>query len=808
MILVLEDGQQIDSGDPEALERAATILEWESLEKAVLTAEKAKKILRDGEVHGKPLTEQQRKYFGAVASGTARKSNPDGCDTPGEKIRSKGKGRGLAVGGGKGPIGVPGQKSGTGESPGKTSTKELTATLDDIKARLKKKPGDAALQTRQKAISAELGRRTAPDFGKAQDPQTPEEEERLEAEKEKKKKQTPPPIPGVKKSAVEVLADFAKVDQNRKTKKSEETEMSGIDQLSDFAKAKYTKRTGTPGNYKYEYPEDTKKPKRPKKLEMSAKDKAEAKAIRVLDKKIGKLEDVVISAKQSFSEAHTKWRSLAEVAKQTPGKDSPMLGKVDPKKKAANAKALAAWQETDKLHSAVVEAEGNLEVTRRQKDELVDPSARLPVTKSKVGGSGKDKKYGSVTVRSDGSWAVRQSAMGRSGKTVVYNAATIKEAIGKDFGGKVPADPWTKITLPYPAGETDALSLVQGRARPDKTEKETKKTFGKSATLNEWLEEQETDMSTERTDEDLAKSFYFSGKRITEWSDQFYSNTGLEAQALQCVKDMIACQKKWDTHHKAQKPYRDIEDMPRKQREAYRDKQSKARNVISKEEDAVRLRMRGLEEKLVDYRIKEAEVRQSLGKGGVEMLADFAKGDDHSAAVEVEVVKGESGTSVLIAYLDKAQGMPGGQPEKVEDQLKDKPSEHSIGSKSLAVPGHQREMVAHENAQVVSRLRKGPDDITLGPGIPTGDETAARMAKGEDFYAGGTAPTIGGNPMILTQRKLCRACNSAMAKSLAVCPHCGDGAGIPQQGAVQIAVSAERHGPILQARGTKDIIIK
>ena len=30
-----------------------------------------------------------------------------GCDTPGKKIRSKGKGRGLARGDGKGPLGTP-----------------------------------------------------------------------------------------------------------------------------------------------------------------------------------------------------------------------------------------------------------------------------------------------------------------------------------------------------------------------------------------------------------------------------------------------------------------------------------------------------------------------------------------------------------------------------------------------------------------------------------------------------------------------------------------------------------------------------
>ena len=38
-----------------------------------MTRRKARKILHDGTVHGRPLTEKQRGYFGAVASGKARK---------------------------------------------------------------------------------------------------------------------------------------------------------------------------------------------------------------------------------------------------------------------------------------------------------------------------------------------------------------------------------------------------------------------------------------------------------------------------------------------------------------------------------------------------------------------------------------------------------------------------------------------------------------------------------------------------------------------------------------------------------------
>lgn len=38
-----------------------------------LTKEKARKILHDKEVRGHPLTEKQRKFFGAKASGSKRK---------------------------------------------------------------------------------------------------------------------------------------------------------------------------------------------------------------------------------------------------------------------------------------------------------------------------------------------------------------------------------------------------------------------------------------------------------------------------------------------------------------------------------------------------------------------------------------------------------------------------------------------------------------------------------------------------------------------------------------------------------------
>jgi len=56
-----------------------------------------------------PRTAHSLSEIGAGA--LSRKAYPKGgsmaCNTPGKKIRSKGKGRGLAIGNGQGPIGVP-----------------------------------------------------------------------------------------------------------------------------------------------------------------------------------------------------------------------------------------------------------------------------------------------------------------------------------------------------------------------------------------------------------------------------------------------------------------------------------------------------------------------------------------------------------------------------------------------------------------------------------------------------------------------------------------------------------------------------
>jgi len=101
---------------------------------ADISPEKARQILHDGEVHGKPLTEQQRKFFGAIGGH---------LPAPGKKGKTMKKA----------DDGKP------GESLEETSLAELRNTYQDIQTRLKQKPDDKALQARAKAIGAELKRR-------------------------------------------------------------------------------------------------------------------------------------------------------------------------------------------------------------------------------------------------------------------------------------------------------------------------------------------------------------------------------------------------------------------------------------------------------------------------------------------------------------------------------------------------------------------------------------------------------------------------------------------------------------------------
>lgn len=139
-----------------------------------------------------------------------------------------------------------------------------------------------------------------------------------------------------------------------------------------------------------------------------------------------------------------------------------------------------------------------------------------------------------------------------------------------------------------------------------------------------------------------------------------------------------------------------------------------------------------------------------------------------------------------------------------EDQMKEhkKPIERT--AKSMAIPMNQRDMVAHENAVAVSKLRKGEDDVEVGTGIPTSAQAQSEnLEKGRtwnqgadsrvfyseqadleceqlmksdgEFYPMGS-PKVTRDSILIHQHVRCSQCQGLMAKSLAVCPHCGAGA--------------------------------
>lgn len=159
------------------------------LKKGELTQAKAKKILKDGEVNGKPLTEQQKKFFGAIAGG----------ETPLQKAERS--------------LQAP-------KEWWEKTMKEVAATpkyKKYKKDRLRGIVGSiwADLDEKKKTeIRKRYGKEYGPakeDTEKAQDPQSPEEEERMEAKKEEKKTSAPPLLPATKKSGIDDLASWSQV---------------------------------------------------------------------------------------------------------------------------------------------------------------------------------------------------------------------------------------------------------------------------------------------------------------------------------------------------------------------------------------------------------------------------------------------------------------------------------------------------------------------------------------------------------------------------------------------------------------------
>lgn len=138
--------------------------------------------------------------------------------------------------------------------------------------------------------------------------------------------------------------------------------------------------------------------------------------------------------------------------------------------------------------------------------------------------------------------------------------------------------------------------------------------------------------------------------------------------------------------------------------------------------------------------------------------------------------------------------------DDADDEGQMKPHKKPIESarKSMAIPGVQRAMTAHEQAQVVSKLQKGEEDVEAGGAAPTppeaeedlekgrtgsqgvvhyseaSDIAAEKLLKSDEFYSGGS-PSVTPFSRPIGADRNCPKCGTAMSKSLTACPGCGYG---------------------------------
>ena len=112
---------------------------------------------------------------------------------------------------------------------------------------------------------------------------------------------------------------------------------------------------------------------------------------------------------------------------------------------------------------------------------------------------------------------------------------------------------------------------------------------------------------------DLVKC-YNDSRTMDQWSNKFYSNTGLNIRALECAKDMLKLEQEEAAWRKTRTSYEDREDWSRKKRNVYSAKRSKEESVFSKRRDELKQKMAGLDVELVDYQIKEAKAQESARK--------------------------------------------------------------------------------------------------------------------------------------------------------------------------------------------------
>lgn len=108
-----------------------------------------------------------------------------------------------------------------------------------------------------------------------------------------------------------------------------------------------------------------------------------------------------------------------------------------------------------------------------------------------------------------------------------------------------------------------------------------------------------------RQEDDMIKGLYPSDD-VIGWAGQFYGSP-LYLEALKCLKEQSQIEKDRAKLRGAEKDWDALQELPRAQREAQREKERKAREPLEKRQQALSAKRAALEERLVDHKIKEAE---------------------------------------------------------------------------------------------------------------------------------------------------------------------------------------------------------
>jgi len=90
------------------------------------------------------------------------------------------------------------------------------------------------------------------------------------------------------------------------------------------------------------------------------------------------------------------------------------------------------------------------------------------------------------------------------------------------------------------------------------------------------------------------------------------------------------------------------------------------------------------------------------------------------------------------------------------------------------------------------------------------DQEVVRLSKSNSGYEQGN-PTVTVTSLLINQQKMCEACNQLMAKSLAVCPKCGNGAlqhqVLPNVILEKSTVESYKSGPGLRPKVEQDLYL-